>query len=75
MFVLIVCFCYYLYCLGDLACRLYDTYGFPVDLTTLMAEERGLTVDKKGYDEAKIRAQVLRQFKLLLLSVPITSEL
>uniref|UniRef100_A0A1I7XEK4 alanine--tRNA ligase n=1 Tax=Heterorhabditis bacteriophora TaxID=37862 RepID=A0A1I7XEK4_HETBA len=32
--------------LGDVAWRLYDTYGFPVDLTQLMAEEQGLTIDQ-----------------------------
>ncbi len=31
--------------------RLYDTYGFPVDLTEVMARERGLHVDMKGFEE------------------------
>ena len=43
---------------GDVAWRLYDTYGFPLDLTTIMAEERKLTVDCQGYETAKLRAQV-----------------
>ena len=33
------------------AFKLYDTYGFPVDLTVLMAEERGLKVDSTGFDK------------------------
>nr|XP_018913251.1 PREDICTED: alanine--tRNA ligase, cytoplasmic isoform X1 [Bemisia tabaci] len=48
---------------GDVAWRLYDTYGFPVDLTQLMAEEKGLSVDLPGYEEAKKHAQVLSQGK------------
>lgn len=31
---------------------LWDTYGFPVDLTQLMAEERGMTVDMPAYEAA-----------------------
>lgn len=33
--------------------RLYDTYGFPVDLTLLMAEEIGLGVDQEAFEEAQ----------------------
>lgn len=35
---------------GDFAFELYDTFGFPIDLTELMAQEKGLTVDKKGFE-------------------------
>jgi alanyl-tRNA synthetase len=35
---------------GRDAFRLYDTFGFPVDLTAVMAEERGLTVDLDGFE-------------------------
>ena len=35
---------------GQTAFTLYDTYGFPYDLTELMARERGLTVDKATFD-------------------------
>jgi alanyl-tRNA synthetase len=35
---------------GDLAFRLYDTYGFPLDLTRVVAEGRGLAVDEAGFD-------------------------
>jgi len=41
---------------GSFAFELFDTFGFPIDLTELMAREQGLTVDKAGYDE-KLKEQ------------------
>ena len=43
---------------GDVAWRLYDTYGYPLDLTQLMAEESGLTIDTDEYEKSKAEAQV-----------------
>jgi alanyl-tRNA synthetase len=44
---------------GEDAFRLYDTFGFPIDLTELMARERGYTVDIAGF-EAALAAQRLQ---------------
>jgi len=41
---------------GEIAFKLYDTYGFPVDLTADIARERGLTVDMEGF-EIKMKEQ------------------
>ncbi|KAH7321270.1 alanyl-tRNA synthetase [Stachybotrys elegans] len=42
---------------GDVVWRLYDTFGFPVDLTKLMAEERGLEIDEDEVNVAKEKAR------------------
>ena len=50
---------------GADAFKLYDTYGFPIDLTAEMAEEAGMTVDQKDFDrlmqEQKARAREARK--------------
>jgi alanyl-tRNA synthetase len=42
---------------GDEIFKLYDTYGFPVDLTAVMAEENGLTLDVTGFEKAMTEQQ------------------
>jgi len=37
---------------GKLAFKLYDTYGFPLDLTADIAREKNLTIDQSGFDSA-----------------------
>lgn len=37
---------------GEDAFKLYDTFGFPIDLTAILAEEKGLTVDMAGFAKA-----------------------
>ncbi|KTW30733.1 alanine-tRNA ligase [Pneumocystis carinii B80] len=36
---------------------LYETYGFPVDLINLIAEERGMEIDQKGFKDAETRSK------------------
>jgi alanyl-tRNA synthetase len=54
---------------GETAFTLYDTYGFPVDLTADVVRERGLVVDMAGFDRAMGRqrrqAQAAGKFKAL----------
>ena len=53
---------------GEDAFKLHDTYGFPIDLTQLMAREQGVDVDQAGFDKAmteqKERARAAGKFKV-----------
>ena len=53
---------------GDTVFVLYDTYGFPADLTADVAREKGLTIDQKGFekcmDEQKNRARAASKFSV-----------
>jgi len=57
---------------GAFAFRLYDEQGFPLDLTELMARERGLTVDIAGFEklmeEQKARARAAQKKEVISLS-------
>ena len=44
---------------GKTAFKLYDTFGFPLEMTCEMAAKDGLTVDKEGFDEANRKHQEL----------------
>lgn len=44
---------------GETAFKLYDTYGFPVDLTELIAKEQGVQVDLKGFEAQVEKAKQL----------------
>jgi alanyl-tRNA synthetase len=53
---------------GEDAFKLHDTYGFPIDLTQLMARERGVKVDEEGFNkrmkEQKERARAAGKFNV-----------
>ena len=53
---------------GENAFKLYDTYGFPLDLTKLMAKERNISIDEKGFlecmEKQKARSRSQSEFKV-----------
>ncbi|HEY5952876.1 MAG TPA: alanine--tRNA ligase-related protein, partial [Terrimicrobiaceae bacterium] len=57
---------------GQVAFELYDTYGFPLDLTELMARERGMTVDVAGFEklmeEQRARARRAQKREVITVS-------
>jgi alanyl-tRNA synthetase len=59
---------------GDDAFQLYDTYGFPIDLTQLMAQERGLKVDTASFnalmEQQRSRARAAQKGAQLLVTSP-----
>ncbi len=63
---------------GNFAFRLYDEQGFPLDLTELMARERGLTVDKEGFEvlmnQQRERARAAQKKSVIKLSEIETKE-
>ncbi|MEI6781975.1 MAG: alanine--tRNA ligase [Verrucomicrobiota bacterium] len=64
---------------GEFAFKLYDTYGFPLDLTELMARERSLKVDVDGFnrlmEEQKARARAAQKKQVIELSQVETTTL
>jgi alanyl-tRNA synthetase len=64
---------------GDDAFRLYDTYGFPIDLTELMARERGYTVDVAGFERSlaaqRTRSQEERRSRRIEVGVDELADL
>ncbi|MBN3965844.1 MULTISPECIES: alanine--tRNA ligase [Pseudomonas] len=66
---------------GDVVFKLYDTYGFPMDLTADIARERNLTVDEAGFEREmeaqRVRARSASSFGLdynTLVKVDVATE-
>lgn len=64
---------------GDKVFKLYDTYGFPWELTDEIAKEQGMTIDKEGFEaamaEQKERARAARAKVSAKVATPDTTKL
>jgi alanyl-tRNA synthetase len=58
---------------GEDAFKLYDTYGFPLDLTEDICRERGFMVDQAGYDQALAEARRRSEFKGMEQAVEVST--
>ncbi|MDZ4862172.1 MAG: alanine--tRNA ligase [Gemmatimonadota bacterium] len=63
---------------GAEAFRLYDTFGFPIDLTQIIADERGATVDITGFETAlagqRERSREVRRVQKAASGAPVASD-
>ena len=66
---------------GDVAFKLYDTYGFPVDLTADVARERGMSVDMVAFESAMAKqrenakaASKFRRLPMAAIKTDLTSD-
>jgi alanyl-tRNA synthetase len=60
---------------GEDVFKLYDTYGFPVDLTLEVAEEAGLTIDSAGFESAmKIQQERARRSRFQTAAMPVSNN-
>ncbi len=60
---------------GEDAFKLHDTFGFPIDLTVLMAEEQGLTIDIREYEQLMEEARNIARTKKSGITPLFTSSL
>ena len=59
---------------GEEAFRLYDTFGFPIDLTGIIAEERGVTVNLEGFERALEQQRTRSRTARTSGAVPVASS-
>src|SRR5205085_614647 len=65
---------------GEQAFKLYDTYGFPIEVTKLISSEKGFAVDEQGFEQEMLKQReqsgkkVTQEFQEIALPENITTE-